>query len=148
MQFINMANQLKSILFCCPSHECEFLALNFAISMTFIGGKIGLVNTSADTQKYNSVNIKNLSILNTDDIDIADKQQMSDFLKTSTNKFDVVVIDSVPLTESICAASIASVVDGVVICAAAKKTQREFLVRNYKILNEIKARVLGALLQW
>jgi len=43
-------------------------------------------------------------------------------------------------------ATMASIVDGVLLGAAAKKTEREFLLRNYKILGEINARVLGVVL--
>ena len=45
-------------------------------------------------------------------------------------------------------AVLAAVADGVILGAKAKRTKIESILRNYKILNEVNARILGAILQW
>lgn len=168
IQFINLATPLKSILYSSLLKEGDLLAANLAISMTFIGGKVGLINVSGKLEKYspvlttvankdskntqeafsfNDTVIKNLKILNIEDANTLEKQQLNDLMANLKEKYDVIIIDSPAITESVPCATIASIVDGVILGAAAKRTEREFLLRNYKILGEINARVLGVVLQ-
>ncbi len=170
IQFINLATPLKSILYSSLLKEGDLLAANLAISMTFIGGKVGLINISGKRKKYNRLLaaentvgaapgreqqpfsfedtvINNLKILNIEDANTLEKQQLNDLMANLKEKYDVIIIDSPAIAESVPCAITASIVDGVILGAAAKKTEREFLLRNYKILGEINARVLGVVLQ-
>ncbi len=185
IQFINLATPLKSILYSSLLKEGDLLAANLAISMTFIGGKVALINVNGKRKKYNRLLaaentvgaasphirfphmrsgqagqagreqqpfsfydtvIKNLKILNIEDANTLEKQQLNDLMASLKEKFDVIIIDSPAIAESVPCATMASIVDGVLLGAAAKKTEREFLLRNYKILGEINARVLGVVL--
>lgn len=170
IQFVNLATPLKSILYCSLLKEQEdFLAANLAISMIFIGGRVGLINATGKLKKYNRLLIssdskgfknmsepisisdtivKNLKTLDIKDLNISEKQRANEFIASLKEKFDVIIIDSSTIVDSVQVAALASAVDGVILGAKIRKTEREFILRNYKILSEVKARVLGVILQW
>ncbi|GEM_PF-6684059 len=151
IQFINLASTLKVILYSSLlKSDNDLLAANLAISMTYIGGKIGLINITDKPQKYSDaiLGVQNLKIIETGKPDMSDKQKAIDFIAPLKEKFDVIIIDSPPITDSTAAVALSFAADGIILGARIRKTEREFIFRNYKMLNEINSRVLGAILQW
>ncbi|MFH0731891.1 MAG: hypothetical protein V2A72_03090 [Candidatus Omnitrophota bacterium] len=169
IQFINLAITLKTILYSSLLNKnVDFLAGNLAISMTMIGGRVGLLNISRAPLKYEKLllppseenlqstkgeldfadtKVKNLKILALTNTDIFDKQKAQELFAGIEDKFDVLIIDAPAVTDSVGTAALASISDGVILGAQAKQTQRDFISRNYKILNEINTRVLGVIVQ-
>lgn len=170
IQFINLVTPLKSILYCSflPGGE-DLFAGNLAIAMTLIGGRVGLINATRKQEKYNHLlppekqdcaihpshtfimnetTIKNLKILTIKDLAGLDKKKSDETINSVKNEFDVIIIDSPPISESVNVAALSSVADAVILGVKAKRTKREFILRNYTIFKEVNARVLGVILQW
>ncbi|MBN1405184.1 MAG: hypothetical protein JW946_01540 [Candidatus Omnitrophica bacterium] len=156
IQFINLATSLKTILYSSLLKDEDLAAVNLAVSMSFIGGRVCLVDVKNNAKKLSDLvakagsntGVKNLKVTDAAGFNLADKQQAANFIAGLKEKFDVVIIDAPPITDSVECATLASVTDGIILGAKFRKTEREFLLRNYKILNDINARVLGAVLQW
>jgi polysaccharide biosynthesis transport protein len=72
--------------------------------------------------------------------------QMTAFLELATKSFDLVIIDTPPVTPVADALILASQTDGVVVCVKGGKTPRELVARACESLLQAKATILGVLI--
>jgi protein-tyrosine kinase len=69
--------------------------------------------------------------------------QITEFIDHVKSSYDLILVDSAPLLVVSDPAVLARVVDGVVIIIRALKTQREDIVKSQKLLEPLKDKVLG-----
>jgi succinoglycan biosynthesis transport protein ExoP len=73
-------------------------------------------------------------------------EQMANFLKTMSNNFTHVVVDSPPIASFTDGVLIASMVDGVILVVHAGKSSRQVIRRSRQLLQDIGARIFGVVL--
>jgi capsular exopolysaccharide synthesis family protein len=73
-------------------------------------------------------------------------EQMVKLLKLMQNEFTHVVVDSPPITSFTDGVLIASLVDGVILVVHAGKSSRQVVRRAKQLLNDVRAKVLGVVL--
>ena len=73
-------------------------------------------------------------------------EQMAGLLKTLQGEFTHIVVDSPPITSFTDGVLIASLVDGVILVVHSGKSSRQVVRRARQLLNEVRAKVLGVVL--
>lgn len=73
-------------------------------------------------------------------------EQMAALLKTLEGEFTHIVVDSPPITSFTDGVLMASLVDGVVLVVHSGKSSRQVVRKALKILNDVRAKVLGVVL--
>ncbi|MFC4652171.1 polysaccharide biosynthesis tyrosine autokinase [Lactococcus nasutitermitis] len=71
---------------------------------------------------------------------------MRELLKDVTQKFDIVLIDTPPLMSVTDAQLLSQITDGVLVVAHANQTKKEELARAKRLLEQVKANILGCIL--
>jgi exopolysaccharide transport family protein len=71
---------------------------------------------------------------------------MAQFMKTVRDRYDLIIVDSPPITAVTDAVILSRLVDGVLIVIRAGETHREIIKNGISLLNAANARVLGAIL--
>jgi capsular exopolysaccharide synthesis family protein len=115
----------------------------------------GLTNYLLDSVPYEKVLRKSLldnltivpsGILPPNPSELLGSAAMENFLKRLKADFDVILFDSPPVIAVTDAAILCSKVDGAILVISAETTDREAVIRAKSLLDNVNARVVGALL--
>lgn len=115
----------------------------------------GLTNLLMDSVPYEKVLQKSLldnlfivtsGILPPNPSELLGSKAMEEFIAKLKNDFDVILFDSPPIIAVTDAAILCSRVDGMLLVISAGSTNRDAILRAKSLLDNVDARVLGALL--
>ena len=98
-----------------------------------------------------TTNEDNLDIITTGNIppnpaEMLNSQKMRYLLKKLKDEYDKIVIDTAPIIPVSDTVTLAPHIDGMVIIVAANQTNKELLIKTKEVLDNVKANILGTIL--
>lgn len=100
---------------------------------------------------HQDTEITNLQVLTCGPIppnpaELLGSQRMSNLLQESLQKYDLILLDTPPIISVTDAAVLSSIVDGVILVVCAGQAERNMVKRAKSLLEKVKARVLGVII--
>ncbi|HWP46780.1 MAG TPA: CpsD/CapB family tyrosine-protein kinase [Candidatus Limnocylindrales bacterium] len=110
-----------------------------------------LVGTVEPDEIYQATRVNNLwvatcGLIPPNPSELLSSQKMQDFLKLVQKRFDMVLLDSPPVTSLADAAILSSLVGNVLLVVLANKTSRDMILRARYQLETVNARIVGVVL--
>lgn len=96
-----------------------------------------------------NTNIKNLNVISfkstsSEAIDIFSNDSFKNSIEKLKSLFDTIIIDTAPLLTASTTQVLSSIVDGTIVVAAYRKTDKDALVKTKSLLNNANAKIIGS----
>lgn len=125
-------------------HKLFDLERSIGLTNMIIGK--GTLEEAVQHSGVENLSIITCGILPPNPSELLASQKMSQLIDTLKSQFEIILFDTPPVIAVTDAAVLAPLLDGVLFVVDAGNTQREALARAYTLLKNVKANILGALL--